>query len=174
MVNLLSSDISLSNFRTDFAGILDYYVKRSSLQDKDYKDNFIFDPDFTPITANNEDELIYDNFTPRDVINNWLKYLSFCFQNFSLNTLTLSSNGGSDDNLQVAGVDQMDDVVLSELPRLLPIEYNLTCTIGLIDFSENTIRIFHDGENVDLFIINSETTDSINEQKITGLKIQRT
>lgn len=166
-------DISLSKFRTDFSGMLDYYLMRSALKNKDYKDNFIFDAAFPEITASNETSKIYDAFTPRNMLTNWKRFLSFCFQNFQLNTLTLSSNGGTADNLEISGVNQMDDVVLSELPRLLPIEYNLTCTIDLIDFSENTIRIFHDGANVDLFIIKSETTDRINEQKITGLKIQR-
>ena len=165
-------DLSLTKYRTDFSGILDYFVKRSSLSDKDSKDIFIFDYSFTSFMADNEPEIIYDPFTPRNMLLSWKRFLSFCFQNFSLNTLTLSSNGGSEDNLQIDGVNQMDDVVLDETPRLLPIEYNLTCLIDDVDFSENILKINDNGTDIYLFVIDAETTDKLSEQKIKGLKIQ--
>jgi hypothetical protein len=86
----------------------------------------------------------------------------------------LSSNGGNVDDLEIAGEGELDDFVLSESPRLLPIEYNFTALIEDVDFSENILKINDNGSDVYLFVINSETTDKLSEQKITALKIQLT
>lgn len=165
-------DLTLQKFRTDFAGIIDYFVMRSNLNDKNRKDNFIFNKTFADINPSNVEDPVYDHFTPRDILVNWETFLSFCFQNFNLDTLTLSSNGGTNDNLTVGGVSQFDDYQIEVTTRLIPIEYTFTCAIGLIDYSENIIKINNNNEDVYLFVINAETTDRITEQKITGLKIQ--
>lgn len=163
-------DLTLQKFRTDFSGMLDYFYKRSKQQQKTSKDNFIFDPNFN--SNSNDGVYLYDHFTPRDMLNNWQKFLSFCFQNFSKNTLTISSNGGTVDNLEISGVAQMDDFVLNETPRLLPIQYNFTCLLDSVDFSEKILKINDKGTDIYLFVINAETTDNLSEQKISGLKIQ--
>lgn len=168
-------DLSLSKYRTDFAGMLDFYMMQSKQEDKNYSDIFIFEPDF-PIVALPEDMTpeiyMYDHFNPRAILDSWTKYLSFAFQNFGLNTLTISSNGGTVDDLNIHGVDQMDNFIISQTPRLLPIQYDFTCLLDSVDFSEKIISIVHEGEVIDLFVINAETTDNLSEQKISGLKIQ--
>lgn len=162
--------LTLSKFRTDFLGILDYLYQKSIQKDVSGKDLFFVDKNMiarTSPTAN-----VYDYFTPRDILENWRTFLSFCFQNYGKTTLTISANGGTDDNLQIDGVNQMDDFVLAETPRLLPIEYNFTCLIDEIDFSEKILKINDNGTDVYLFVINAETTDTLSEQKIQALKIQ--
>jgi hypothetical protein len=114
---------------------------------------------------------LYDFLTPRNILTNWNKFLSFCFQNFGKNTLILSSNGGNVDNLSINGDAQMDDYAIYEVPRLLPIEYNFTALIDDVDFSEKILKINDNETDVYLFVINSETTDNLSEQKITALKI---
>jgi hypothetical protein len=66
----------------------------------------------------------------------------------------------------------MDDFVIAETPRLLPIEYTLTCLIDDVDFSEKILKLNDNGTDVYLFVINAETMDTFSEQKIRGLKIQ--
>ncbi len=160
-------DLTLQKLRADFSGMLDYFYKRSKQITKTSKDNFIFDSTFTA-----QEGTVYDWFTPRDILYNWEKFLAFCFQNFGKNTLTISSNGGSPDNLVVNTVSQMDDFIINGGYRLLPIEYNFTCLLELTDFSENILTINYNNEDVHLFIIEAETTDNLSEQKIKGLKIQ--
>jgi hypothetical protein len=163
-------DLSLTKYRTDFSGIIDYFAKRSKQKTSVSKDNFIFNTDFDLVP--DADVNLYDATTPRDILKNWSKFLSFCFQNFNKNLLRISSNGGSVDDLGINGINQMDDFILAETPRLLPIEYELTCLIDDVDFSESILKINHQDEDIYLFVIDSETTDKLTEQTIKGLKIQ--
>ena len=164
-------DIKPVKFRNDFTGFANDIHKRAAHSGKNEKGLYLFDKDF-PFRTSSTYEKIYDIFTPRDILTNWKKFLSFCFQNYGKNTLTLSSNGGTTDNLVIDGVAQFDDLVLNETPRLLPIEYNFTALIDNVDFSENILKINHKGEDVYLFVIEAETTDRLTEQTIRGLKIQ--
>lgn len=168
-------DLSLSKLRTDFSGILECIYKRSRQTDEKNNDIYIFRPDF-PLIAFPEtvtpEIYVYDDFNPRYMLMNWGKFLSFGFQNFGLNTLTISSNGGTTDNLNIYGTNQMDNFTLSQTPRLLPIQYDFTCNIDDVDFQESILKINHNGEDVYLFVFNAETTDRFSEQKISGLKIQ--
>jgi len=166
-------DLSMSKYRLDFAGMIDSYLKRSEQSDANNSDIFLFKPDYSR-GANNEPELIYDGFTPRDVLVNNSKLLSFMFQNYGKYLLTNTSNGGTTDNLIMSTIGQLDDLELNEIPLLLPIEYNFTCLIDDVDFSENILKINHEGEDVYLFVINAETTDNLSEQEIRALKIQLT
>jgi len=166
-------DLSMSKYRLDFAGMVDSYLKRSEQSDANNSDIFLFKPDFSR-GANNEDELIYDGFTPRDILVNNSKMLSFVFQNYGKNLLENTSNGGTTDDLLMSTIGQLDDFELDETPRLLPIEYNFTCLINDVDFSENILKINHEGADVYLFVINAETTDNLSEQEIRALKIQLT
>ena len=161
---------SPSKYRVDFSGILDAYLKRSQQKGTSSKDNFIFNPAFAYRSAG--DLKIYDWLTPRDIITHQKKFLSFAFQNFGKNRLIISSNGGTSDNLEIGVTGQMDDVVFAEIPRLLPIEYNFTCLLDSVDFSESILKINHNGEDVYLFVFEAETTDKLSEQKIKALKIQ--
>jgi hypothetical protein len=158
--------------RFDFSGMLNYLYKSSQQSDDTSEDNFIFDVRFYKVSGTPSDINLYDHFTPRDILMNWVKYLSFCFQNFGLDTLKISSNGGTADNLNINGVNQMDDVKIMETPRVLPIEYDFTCLIDSIDYTEKILKINNNGDIVYLFVIDAETTDKLSEQKIKGLKIQ--
>ena len=158
--------------RFDFSGILDYFYKSSQQSDNTSDDNFIFKTDFAKVAGAPSDINLYDHFTPRGILQNWIKFLAFCFQNFGLDTLKISSNGGTVDNLTINGVNQMDDVKLMETPRILPIEYDFTCLIDSVDFTEKILKINNNGDIVYLFVIDSETTDKLSEQKVKGLKIQ--
>ena len=166
-------ELSMSKYRIDFAGMIDSYLKRSEQSDANNSDIFLFKPDFSR-GANNEDELIYDWFTPRDVLVNNSKLLSFMFQNYGKYLLTNTSNGGTDDDLIMSTIGQLDNLELDEAPRLLPIEYNFTCLIDNVDFSEKILKINHEGKDVYLFVINADTTDNLSEQEIRALKIQLT
>jgi hypothetical protein len=115
---------------------------------------------------------MYDYLTPRDVLENWRKFLACCFQNYGKDTLAISSNGGNVDNLNISGVDQMADFVIAETPRLLPLSYTFTALIDDIDFSEKILKINHNDEDIYIFVTSAETTDQLREQTITGLKIQ--
>ena len=161
-------DLSVSTLRLDFSGIIQVLSKGVI---SEAKKNYLIDNTYTTRTTSDGEE-IYDYFTPRDIAENWRKYLSFAFQNFGKDTLTLSSNGGTSANLQIDGVNQFDDIVLNETPRLLPIEYNFTCLIDSVDFSEKILKINHNGTDVYLFVFEAETTDNLSEQKIKALKIQ--
>jgi hypothetical protein len=158
--------------RFDFSGMLNYLYKSSQQSDDTSEDNFIFRVDFPKVAGAPADINLYDRFTPRDILQNWSKFLSFCFQNFGLDTLKISSNGGTTDNLNINGVNQMDDFKLMETPRILPIEYDFTCLIDSIDYTEKILKINNNGDIVYLFVIDAETTDKLSEQKIKGLKIQ--
>jgi len=166
-------DLSVSKYRLDFAGMIDSYLKRSEQSDANNSDIFLFKPGFSR-GSNNEPELIYDGFTPRDILVNNSKLLSFMFQNYGKSLLTNTSNGGTTDDLMMSTISQMEDLELDETPRLLPIEYNFTCLIDDVDFSENILKINHEGADVYLFVINAETTDNLSEQEIRALKIQLT
>jgi len=162
-------DLELAKYRVDFLGIVESLRQKNS--SKNIPDLFFINSLLTYRTATSG-ELIYDIVTPRDVLINWIKFLSFAFQNYSKNTLTISSDGGTPDNLQAFGFNQMDDVILNETPRLLPIEYNFTALIDNVDFSENILKITHNSEIIYIFVLEAETTDKLTEQKIRGLKIQ--
>ena len=162
-------DLTLTKLRTDYSGILDYYYKRSTQSKKNSKDLFLY---YFNYQESSNNELIYDDLTPRNTLLTWNYFLSFSFQNFGLNTLTISSNGGTEDNLEINGVAQMDNLTLNVTPRLLPIQYDLTCLIENVDYSEKILKINDNGTDVYLFVINAETTDNFSEQKISGLKIQ--
>jgi len=159
-----------AKFRTDFSGILDSVIKRSKQETKNLKDNYIFNPSFS--YQIDGDYNIYDLFNPRDILERWKRFTSFAFQNFGKNTLTISSDGGTPDNLAGQTENQMDDVILAETPRLLPIEFNFTCALENIDFSENILKLTYNSEIIYIFVVEAETTDSLTEQKIRGLKIQ--
>jgi hypothetical protein len=158
--------------RFDFSGMLNYLYKSSQQSDDTSEDNFIFRVDFEMVTGAPDGIYLYDHFTPRDILQNWIKFLSFCFQNFGLDTLKISSNGGTTDNLNINGINQMDDIKIAETPRVLPIEYDFTCLIDNIDYTEKILKINNNGDIVYLFVIDAETTDKLSEQKIKGLKIQ--
>jgi hypothetical protein len=162
-------NISLQKFRSDFLGIIENLKNKYTSENS--TDLFIIDRNFAYRTDSNG-ELIYDVATSRDSLVSWKKFLSFAFQNFGKDTLTISSNGGTEDNLTISGVAQMDDLVLAETPRLLPIEYNFTALIGDIDFSEKILKLVLPSETVYLFVVEAETTDKLTEQKIKALKIQ--
>lgn len=164
-------DLSLAKYRTDFAGMLDFYMMQSKQEDKNYSDIFIFDYLLDKTLSTTPDN-VYDVFTPRNILTNWSRFLSFAFQNFGLNTLTVRSNGGTTDNLNIQGVLQMDNLTLNETPRLLPIQYDFTCLLDSVDFSEKILKINDNGTDIYLFVIKAETTDNLSEQKISGLKIQ--
>ena len=161
-----------SKLRSDFSGMLDAVIKRSQQIDKNLKDNYIFEPSFSIVQGSDPEILLYDNLTPRNILNKWEKFLSFAFQNFGKNTLTISSDGGTPDNLEVNGVKQMDNLVLNESRRLLPIEVNFTCLLDTVDFSEKLLKITHNSEIIYIFVTEAETTDSLQGQKIKGLKVQ--
>lgn len=168
-------DLSLSKLRTDFSGILECIYKRSRQTDEKNNDIYIFKADFPLVKLPEEiapEIYMYDHFNPRYMLMYWGKFLSFGFQNFGLNTLTISSNGGTTDNLNIYGDEQMDDFTMSQTPRLLPIQYDFTCNIDDIDFQQKILKINYNGEDVYLFVFNAETTDRFSEQKISGLKIQ--
>ena len=162
-------DLAPSKLRSDFSGIIDYFYKKTLNTNKASKDLFLYNFE---TKVSDSGAIVYDAFTPRDILQNWRKFLSFCFQNFGQDTLTVSSNGGTNDNLSISGVAQMDDLVLNETPRLLPIEYNFTALIDDIDFSEHILKINHNEQDVYLFVIEATTTDTLSEQQIRGLKIQ--
>lgn len=165
-------DLQLTKVRVDFSGILEYLYKFSKQNINPKKDNFLFNPAFTVRSGTPAEVTMYDQFTPRDILTNWSKFLSFCFQNYGKDRLVISSNGGTTDNLTISSVDQMDDFVIAETPRLLPLAYTFTALIDDIDFSEKILKLNHNGEDVYIFVTNAETMDNLSEQKITGLKIQ--
>lgn len=160
-------DLSLTKFRVDFSGILDYVNKTSKSATEKATDMFIFNPLFTSRASN--EGAIYDWFTPRDILENWRKFLVFCFCNYGLTTLELASNSGDDFNLQIFGVNQFDDFVLTTSdPIITPLRIELTCLLDEIDFSEKILKITHNGEDIYIFVVEAETTDKLNEQKIKG------
>ena len=164
-------DLEIKKARVSYASLAACVDSKSEQSNKNSSNYYIWSHYGGRETSQGK---IYDVFTPRDVLTKWKKFLSFAFQNFGKNTLTLSSNGGTNDNLEIGGIYQLDDLVLNETPRLLPIEYNFTCLINDVDFSENILKINHEGADVYLFVINAETTDNLSEQEIRALKIQLT
>jgi hypothetical protein len=169
------ADLTLRKCRVDYSGIIDNLVKASRQDTKNSKDLFIYYPKLR--IANNAFGIgspwyIWDSFTPKDILTNWTKYLSFIFQNFSKNKISLISNGGTDDDLLINMNNQFTSLTLNETKRLLPISYTFTALIDDVDFSEKILKINHNDEDVYIFVTNSETTDQLTEQTITGLKIQ--
>jgi hypothetical protein len=159
-------DLKLTQFRTDFSGILDAFIKKSSGGNID-NNYFIFKKDFT--TRASSAGIIHDWLTPRDILENWRSFLSFIFYNYSENTLVNNSKGGTIDNLVIGGVAQCDDFMFSGInPRILPLKIKITGIIDSLDFSEKIIEITHEGQELYIFVTSAKTTDNLNEQKIEG------
>ncbi len=160
--------LQLTKFRVDYSGILDYITKIATSTNDTSSDVFLFDPSFTPRTTN--EGIIYDQFTPRDILENWRKFLEFIFYNYSKDTLVLSDNSGDDFNLEIeAGVHQFDNFVFSgDNPKILPLKINFTCLIDETDFTEKILKINYKGEDLFIFVTEAETTDNLSEQKIKG------
>ena len=158
-------NLALTKYRTDFSGILDLLTRLNS-KDKS-SDLFLFDS--TLAGRPTSEGIVYDIFTPRDILENWRTFLSFIFYNYSKDTLTLSSSEGDDFNLQIAEINQFDDFVFSgDTPKILPIKINFTCLIDETDFSESILKINHNGVDLFIFVTEAETTDNLSEQKIKG------
>ena len=157
-------NLILTKYRVDYSGILNCVSKTG--QDS-ANDIYIFDPTFTSRTASAG--TIYDYCTPRDILENWRKFLEICFYNYNLDTLELSANGGDDYNLQIAGVNQFDDFVFSGTnPRITPIKAELTGILNAQDYSEKLITINDGTTDLYIFVTEVKTGDNLSEQKITG------
>jgi len=174
-------DLTVSKTRLDVAGMLEARFLVSSQKTSNNKSYFLFDSRFLNRAADElstpplyNDKYIYDAFTPRDILTNNKRVLSFMFDSYFLKTLILSSDGGTPDNLIIDSVPQMNNLIIRESPTLYPIEVNFTCTIGNVDFSENILEIEHLGETIHVFVTKATTTDTDSEQKITGLKVKLT
>ena len=164
-------NLAMTKFRVDYSGILDFINKMSSSSTDTSTDMFFFDPTFAGRST--FEGIVYDIFTPRDILENWRKFLEFCFYNFGKNTLVLSSNSGDDYNLQIAGVNQMDPMVLSGTnPKILPLTAELTCLITDTDFTSKILNVVYEGEEIYIFVTEAQTTDNLDEQKIKGNLIQ--
>ena len=160
-------NLSLSKFRVDISGILDVAQKISSKSTGSQNDLFLFNPSFVDRSAS--EPYVYDAFTPRDILENWRTFLSFLFYNYDKGTLIISSNGGSNDNLQIAGVNQMDDFNFGGTDsRILPLKVNFSCLTSEIDFSEKILKITHNNVELFIFVTETKTTDNLDEQKIKG------
>lgn len=160
-------NLSLSKFRVDISGILDVAQKISSKSTGSQNDLFLFNPSFVDRSAS--EPYVYDAFTPRDILENWRTFLSFLFYNYDKGTLIISSNGGSNENLQIAGVNQMDDFNFGGTDsRILPLKVNFSCLTSEIDFSEKILKITHNNVELFIFVTETKTTDNLDEQKIKG------
>lgn len=158
--------LELSKFRVDFSGMLDLMNVLNST-DKS-SDLFLFDPAFTPRSTN--EGFIYDRYTPRDILENWRKFLEFCFYNYGQDALTFLSSSGSDFNLEIEpGVKQFDVFGLAgDITKILPLKINFDCLIGDTDFTESILKINYKGEDLFIFVTEAQTTDNLDEQKIKG------
>lgn len=160
-------NLALVKFRSDYSAIIDFINKLSSTSTDSSTDLIMFDTLFTERST--EDGIIYDNFTPRDILENWRKFLEFCFYNFSKDTLVLSSDGGDSFNLQINGVNQFDDFVFSgNGARILPLKIEFTCLIQNVDFAEKILTLNFKGTDIYIFVTEVQTTDKLIEQKIKG------
>jgi hypothetical protein len=169
-------NLTLTKFRCDLSGIIDFVTKTSKTSTDTSTDLFIFDPAFT---ARSTDEgFIYDAFTPRDFLDNWRTFLSFIFYNFGKDNLVLSSNSGDDFNLEIEpGYNQFDNFAFSGTdPKILPLKIDFTCLIENVDFTEKILKIANNGympaetfgDFLYIFVTEAETTDNLSEQKIKG------
>jgi len=161
-------NLTLTKFRSDFSGIIDFLTKASKTSTNTSTDLFIFDPSFTRRSTN--EGFIYDQFTPRDFMDNWRTFLNFVFYNFGFDILTMSSNSGDDFNLEIEpGYNQFDNFTLSGSdPKILPLKISFTCLIEDTDFTQNILKINYQGDDLFIFVTEAETTDNLKEQKIKG------
>jgi hypothetical protein len=160
-------NLALVKFRSDYSAIIDFINKLSSTSTDSSTDLIMFDTLFTERST--EDGIIYDNFTPRDILENWRKFLEFCFYNFSQDTLVLSSDGGDSFNLQINGVNQFDDFVFTgNGARILPLKIEFTCLIQNVDFAEKILTLNFKGTDIYIFVTEAQTTDKLIEQKVKG------
>lgn len=163
-----SLNLALQKFRCDYSGILDFINKMSRTSTDSSSDLFLFD---TQLTQRSTSEgFIYDRFTPRDMLEKWRKFMSFCFLNYGFNFLSYYSDDSDGFNLQIEpGVNQFDDFTFIENEaRLLPIKINLTILSDQVDFSEKILKITRNGEEIYIFVTEAITTDKLEEQKIKG------
>ena len=120
--------------------------------------------------AANENINIADNITPREMALKNKAILELYFGNYTNTSLLLSDNDGVGESLEISGVSQHDDIILTATPHLRPIVYEFTALIGEADFSEHFAEMVDfNGETVDLFVYSSETTDQLGEIKCKGL-----
>lgn len=164
-------DLSLTKYRVDFSGILDYVNKLSNSPANSSNDMFFFNPFFTSRSTN--EGAVYDIYTPRDILENWRKFLEFCFYNYSFDTLVLTSDGGDPFDLNFYGYKQFDDFVFTGYaPKILPRKITFTALIDELDFTEKILKIVHNGIEYYIFVTEAETTDNLREQKIKGNLIE--
>jgi len=160
-------NLTLTKFRSDFSGILDFVNKMSATSTDSSTDLFLFDPSFTGQSS--VDGTIYDIFKPRDILTNWSQFLEFCFYNFSKDTLVVSSADNDDFNLQQEGFGQLDDYVFStDNAKILPLKIEFSCLITDTDFTEKILKITHNSVDLYIFVTEAQTTDNLEEQKIKG------
>jgi len=166
-------NLTLTKFRTDYSGILDFVTKMLST-DKS-TDLFLFNPAFD--ARSSSEGWIYDLCVPRDILTNWRTFLEFIFFNFGKDNLVISSNGGDDFNLELEpGYNQFDNFAFSgDHAKILPITARLTGLIENTDFTENILKVKNNnympssfGENLYIFVTEAETTNKLSEQKIKG------
>lgn len=120
--------------------------------------------------AANENINIADNITPREMALKNKAILELYFGNYTNTSLFLSDNDGVSESLEIGGVSQHDNVILTDTPHLRPIVYEFTGLIGEADFSEHFAEMVDfNGDTVDLFVYSSETTDQLGEIKCKGL-----
>lgn len=165
-----SKDLTLvlSKFRVDFSGILDAIQKISTKSTGKDKDVFIFNATFTARTGSSAQN-VYDYYTPQDIIANWLTFIQFCFHSKYPDWLLLKSDGGSTDNLEIDGVAQFDQIyTFYDNAKILPLKVEFTALLPEIDFSKNILKITEDNTEFYIFVTECETTDNLDEHKITG------
>jgi hypothetical protein len=161
-------NLVLSKFRVDFSGILDAIQKISTKSTGSDKDIFIFDATFTARTGSSVPN-VYDIFTPRDIALNWLSFIQTCFHSSWPDWLLLSSDGGSSDNIEIDGEEQFDSIyTFYDEAKVLPLKVELTALIEEIDFSKKILKITEDNAEYFIFVTECETTDNLDEHKITG------
>ena len=120
--------------------------------------------------AANENINIADNITPREMALKNKAILELYFGNYTNKSLFLSDNDGVGEVLEIGGVKQHDNIILTDTPHLRPIVYEFTALIGEADFSEHFAEMVDfNGETVDLFVYSSETTDQLGEIKCKTL-----
>ena len=96
--------------------------------------------------------------------------LELYFGNYTNTSLFLSDNDGVGESLEIGGVEQHDDIILTATPHLRPIVYEFTALIGEADFSEHFAEMVDfNGDTIDLFVYSSETTDKLGEIKCKAL-----
>jgi len=159
----------LSKFRVDFSGILDAIQKISTKSTGSDKDIFIFDATFAARDADQPG--VYDAFTPRDIIEKWYQFITFIFDNTSLhNSLILCSDGGSSDDLYISEIGSQFDTIpfFGSNARIQPLKVEFTALLPEIDFSKKILKITEDNTEYFIFVTECETTDNLDEHKVTG------